>query len=201
MLHLLPVRVLLIDDDESVRRKACAWLSEAAYDVTAFANAADARQFIANAAVQIILVDLNLPDHDGVELVAELRRAAPRSAIIALVALPEPAQLIAAVRAGARDILEKPLQSAALFAALERRLADTGVAVRSEDEFNRRLGSQLRAVRSASNRTLADVATASGLSTAQLSQIELGKSATSTWTLARICHALQVRPVTLLENL
>ena len=98
-------------------------------------------------------------------------------------------------------MLEKPVQRATLLAALERQLVDMGMGVRSEEEFNRRLGARLRAMRGAADRTLNDVASACGLSSAQLSHIELGKTGTSTWSLARICSALGTPLAELLEDL
>jgi len=134
--------------------------------------------------------DRRLPEIEGVEVIAALREASPATRVIAMSAFPEVAQVIAAMRAGAGDVLEKPIQPEALRQALERQPADAGLHVRSEQDFNQRLGGQVRSVRAQAGRTLADVAEQCGLTAAQLSQIELGKTATTTWTLARIAAAL-----------
>ena len=191
MMRLIPVRVLVIDDDDAVCRKAGGWLREAACDVVTFTSATEALAHAARAAGQVAFVDLHLAGADGVEVIATLRQSAPHMRVVALCAFPDPRQIIAAVRAGARDLLEKPIQREALLAALERQLAEVGVSVRSEEEFNRRLGARLRAVRTQAERTQADVAAECGVTVAQLSQIELGKSGTSTWGLARIAAALK----------
>lgn len=201
MMRVIPVRVLVIDDDDAVCRQLSTWLTEAAYDVVTFTDPAVGLAHVKKAAGQIALVDLHLPDTDAVELMRALGRAAPRMRVLALAAFPEAAQLIAAVRAGARDILEKPIQSSALLAAIERQLVALGVCVRSEEEYNRRVGARVRAARAAVNLTLNDVAGACGLSATQLSHIELGKTATTTWSLARICSALRTTPTALLEDL
>jgi DNA-binding NtrC family response regulator len=200
MMHLIPVRALVIDDDASVCRKLAGWLTEAAVDVVTFTDAAAGLEHAKNAFSRIAMIDLRLPDVDGLEVIAKLRRVSPRSRIIAMTAFPEVAQVIAAIRAGARDILEKPIQPAALLAAIERQLGELGVSVRSEEEYNRRLGARIRAVRAEASLTLNDVSSASGLTAAQLSHIELGKTATSTWTLARICSALNTPLATLLGD-
>jgi len=201
IMRLVPVRILAIDDDESVCRKLSGWLADAAYDVMTFTSAPPALEYARKVYSHVALVDLRLPDTSTVELIETLQQAAPRTRVLGLAAFPEPAEIIAAIRAGARDILEKPLQPASLLAALERHLADMGIAVRSEDEYNRRLGSRVRTVRTAESLTLSEVAGACGLSAAQLSQIELGKTATSTWRLARICAALRIQPAALLDGL
>jgi DNA-binding NtrC family response regulator len=201
MTRLIPVRVLVVDDDDAVCRRLAGWLTEAAYDVVTFTDPAAGLEHAGKVACQLALVDLRLPQMDGVELVSALRNTTPRIRVVAMAAFPEAAQVIAAVRAGARDVLEKPIQPPALFAALDRQLAESGISVRSEEEYNRRLGARIRAVRAEANLTLNDVARACGLSAAQLSHIELGKTATSTWTLARIGSALNTPLAGLLDNL
>ena len=201
MTRLNPVRVLVIDDDESVCRKLATWLAEAAYDVVTFTDPAAGLAHVGKVACQLAVVDLRLPQMEGVKLVEALRRVTPEMRIVAMVAFPEVPQVVAAIRAGARDILEKPIQPVALLGALERQLAETGLSVRSEDEYNQRLGARIRATRAAANLTLNEVARGCGLSAAQVSHIELGRTATSTWTLARICSVLQTGPAKLLEGL
>ncbi len=201
MMRIIPVRVLVIDDDESVCRKVSGWLREAAYDAVAFTEPAAGLAHAAKAPCHLALVDLRLAGTDGVGVLAALRAAAPGMRLLAMSAFPDPPQIIAAMRAGARDLLEKPIQREPLLAAVERQLAEVGMCVRSEQEFNRRLGARVRAVRMQKEQTLADVAAGCGLTVAQLSQIELGKSATSTWGLARICCALEIPMDRLLADL
>jgi DNA-binding NtrC family response regulator len=201
MTRIIPVRVLVIDDEDALCRKAAAWLTEAGFDVATFTDPAAGLVYAQKASVQLALLDLRLPDWDGAELVAAMQRAAPQARILALAAFPDVPQVLAAVRAGARDILEKPLQAAGLLAALERQLAEGGLSVRSETDYNRRVGARIRARRAESNLTLNDVAGICSLSAAQLSQIELGKTGTSTWTLARIASALRTSPAALLDGI
>jgi DNA-binding NtrC family response regulator len=201
MMRIIPVRTLVIDDDDAVCRKVGGWLRESACDVVTFTDPDAALTHASRAPGQVGLIDLRLGGTDGVSVVAALGKAAPEMRLIAMSAFPDAKQVIAAMRAGARDLLEKPIQREALLAALERQLAEVGVQVRSEDEFNRRLGARVRSVRSQAKRTLAAVAGDCGLTVAQLSQIELGKSATSTWGLARICSALATPMDRLLRDL
>lgn len=201
MTRIIPVRVLVIDDDAAVCRQVGSWLREAACDVIAFTDPREALAQVEQVSCQVGLVDLRLTGADGADVIAELGRAAPALRVIALSAFPDAGHVIAAVRAGARDVLEKPLRQETLLAALQRQLRDAGITVRSEQEFNRRLGARLRAARSAAGLTLADVVERCGLTAAQLSQIELGKSATSTWTLARICAALETSPAAVWSGL
>jgi len=190
MAQVIPVRILVIDDDASVCRKVARWLGGDLFDVITFTDPAEGLAHARRAPCQVGLVDLRLAEADGVEVVAELRRVAPRMRLIAMGAFPDAQQVIAVMRAGARDMLQKPVQEQALREALQRQLAEAGLSMRSEGEFNRRVGTRIRVLRTQTKRTLADVASECGITAAQLSQIELGKSATSVWSLARISSAL-----------
>lgn len=183
---------MVLDDDEALVRRVRGWLEEADFEVLAYGSAAEALPALERVAIAAALVDLNLGAAEGAAVIGAVRAVAPPTRIIAMAAFPDVATVLAAVRAGANDVLEKPLQPAALLAALERQLAQIGLGARGEDDFNARLGARLRQVRQEQGQTLGSVAEAAGLSAAALSQIELGRTATSTWTLARICMALRV---------
>ncbi|MCH7870105.1 MAG: response regulator [Planctomycetes bacterium] len=186
------IRVLIVDDDDSLCRKLRGWLESALYEVTTFVRADEALPYAGRVEHELALVDLRLGEQDGVGVIEALAQASPSTCILAMTAFPEASQVIAAVRAGARDLLEKPIQQPILIETLERCLTAMGVVSRDETEFNRRLGKRLRTVRQQAERTLEQIAESVGITQAQLSQIELGKTATSTWTLARICAALRV---------
>jgi FixJ family two-component response regulator len=189
---LTPVRVLVIDDDDGVCRRLGGWLREAAFDVVAFTNAEEGLAHVRQAPCQLAIVDLLLGVTLGTDVIAQLRALAVPPRVIALAAFPEVKQVRAAMHAGATELLEKPVQREALLGAVEHELAQLGLWPRAEEELNRRVGARLRALRTAADRTLNDLAAECGLTAAQLSQIELGKSATTTWSLARICGALRL---------
>jgi DNA-binding XRE family transcriptional regulator len=116
-------------------------------------------------------------------------------------AFPRPDDVRQAIRAGARDLIEKPIKQPALFRALDRQLSEIGIAARTEQLFNVRLGARLRELREAAQRAQQDVAHDVGISPAQLSQIERGKTATTTWTLARIAGVLKIPLDSVLRDL
>jgi DNA-binding NtrC family response regulator len=188
----IPVRAIIVDDDEAVCRKLLGWLSEKAIDAVTFNQMPEALRHAQRAPAEIALVDLRMPGFDGVESVAAMRRAAPHTRIISMTAFPAAEDVLRAIRAGARDLLTKPLAAETVLEAVERQLAEMGIPARTESAFNKRLGAAVRRHRESSGRTQLDVARAAGITPAQLSQIERGKTATSTWTLARICGVLRL---------
>lgn len=195
------VRTLVIDDDEAVCRRVFGWLDAEAYEVVTFTDPWAGVERAAQGSYELALVDLRLPDADGVDVIARLRETSPRTRVVAMSAFPEADQVRRAIRAGARDLIEKPIKQSALLWALERQLAEIGIPARGEEQFNRRLGARLRRLRRDARRTQREVAEAAGITPAQLSQIELGKTATTTWTLARISGTLHVTLLSVFEEL
>lgn len=190
----IAIRTLVIDDEETVCRRIRTWLEEDDYEVEAFTDARAGIERVRAAPqnkLRLALVDLRLPDMDGAAVIREIVSLAPRMRVLAMSAFPENDGVAGALSAGARELLVKPVQRVALLDTLERHLAEMGVPGRTEAAFNRRLGARLRALRGRTGRKLIDVAQASGITPAQLSQIELGRNGVSTWTLVRICNALE----------
>jgi DNA-binding response OmpR family regulator len=201
MKNRIHVRTLVIDDDRTVCRRLLGWLEADGHQVVTFTDPLAGLEHARRTPCELALVDLRLPDTDGAEVITRLRAASPQTRIVAMSAFPQTEQVLRAIRAGARDLIEKPIQHAGLLRALQRQLAEVGIPARTERQFNRRLGARLRKVRQEARRTQQEVAKAAGITPAQLSQIELGKTATSTWTLARISGALRVTLTSLFDGL
>lgn len=193
-------RVLVLDDDEGLLRKLAAWIAAAGYDVVTFAAPSAAREHLQRAQAHIVLVDLQMPDVTPRDVIPSLAAAAPRARMIAMAAFPSVEQVTEAMRHGTRDLLEKPIQQSALLAALERQAHDLGLIARTEAELSALIGERLRVLRAAADKSQSEVAAEAGISSAQLSQIESGKSATSLWTLARLCAALDETLVRLFQE-
>lgn len=191
MTHAMRISILIVDDDEPAGRRMRQTLEEAGFDATSFTDAPAALVHAARVPPHLMLVDLALPEVDGVAAVAALRGAAPTARCVAMLAFPTVDELLAAFRGGAADVLIKPVQPPSLVAFVEAQLASAGVLARDEAALNVALGGRLRRLRQQRELTLQAVADASGITAAQLSQIELGKTATTTWTLARVCAALR----------
>ena len=116
--------VLVIEDDFSIRRLLQERLESAGLIVHAAADLAAARPALSLRDIEIVLLDLGLPDGDGVDFVRELRRWSTLPVLI-LSARHLETDKIAALDAGADDDLAKPFSSGELLArirALTRRL-------------------------------------------------------------------------------
>ena len=117
-------KIMVVEDDAPVRRLITVSLSAEDYTVVAAGTAAEAVQLAATQNPDIILLDLGLPDGDGVEVIEKVRLWT-ETPIIVISARDEDTDKIEALDAGADDYLTKPFSVAELLARLrstQRRL-------------------------------------------------------------------------------
>ncbi|MBI4061335.1 MAG: response regulator transcription factor [Elusimicrobia bacterium] len=118
-------RVLAIDDDASI----CEFYNEAlrlsGYDVECAPSAAKAREALAKRRPDIILMDIMMPEQDGISFTRELRADAKTSSIpiIVISGLADAGTLNDALLFGAVDYMVKPIDLEALKAKIERTFA------------------------------------------------------------------------------
>jgi DNA-binding response OmpR family regulator len=118
--------VLVIDDEPVIGDVVGRYLDRAGYHVAVARNGADALERAANHRPEVIVLDLMLPDIDGLEVMRRLRRDSHnRAAIILLTARGEESDRIVGLRLGADDYVVKPFSPGELVArvdALRRRI-------------------------------------------------------------------------------
>jgi len=116
-----PIKLLVVDDDPAIRRLLTRTLDRAGYTVV---EAADARAALAALAIDkpdLVLLDLGLPDRDGLELLPTLARA-PDPAVIVLTARDATDEKVAALDLGADDYVTKPFDTEELLARVRASL-------------------------------------------------------------------------------
>ncbi|MBA3898245.1 MAG: response regulator transcription factor [Sphingomonadaceae bacterium] len=123
------LKILIVDDDAHIRRLLSVTLKRGGYEPV---EASDARAALSLAAIvkpALALVDLGLPDRDGLEVVAALA-AGPGIAVLVVSAREATGEKIAALDLGAEDYVTKPFDTdellARIRAALRRRVAGAG---------------------------------------------------------------------------
>jgi DNA-binding response OmpR family regulator len=117
------MRILLVEDDRRVSMVMTSMLQRRGYEVE---QAATATAALAAAPCELVLLDLNLPDGDGLHVCRELRARNADLGIIAVTARGEERDRVAGLRSGADDYVVKPFSMAELQAridALLRRVA------------------------------------------------------------------------------
>ena len=102
------MNVLIVEDERVLREGLSDLLSAAGHEVTAHANGRDAVDAGTQEGFDLVLLDLMLPDIDGVEVCRRLRRARPSLHILMLTARGSEDDKVAGLEAGADDYLTKP---------------------------------------------------------------------------------------------
>lgn len=125
------IRVLVVDDDLHIRRLLQSTLSRGRYETAEATTAAEALEQAAKLRPDAILLDLGLPDRDGLEIIHLLRRQSSVP-ILVISARDATDQKVAALDLGADDYVTKPFDSdevlARLRASLRNKLAGQGVS-------------------------------------------------------------------------
>ena len=121
------VRVLVVDDQRLVR-EGIASLLGIQPGIEVIGTAADGREAVERAlalAPDVVLMDVRMPEMDGVDAVAVLARRAPNCRVVMLTTFDDEEYVVQALRAGAAGYLLKDLPAAELAEAV--RLANAGV--------------------------------------------------------------------------
>ena len=122
-----PPLLLLVEDDESIGAHLVGALEGQGYPVQWAKTAAQARHLVdAAPPPDLVLLDLGLPDLDGVALCRLLRQQLPDAVIVALTARDTEVDVIVTLEAGADDYLVKPFRFAELLARLRAHLRRGG---------------------------------------------------------------------------
>lgn len=118
----LHANVAVVDDDPSVRQALVRLLRTQGHCIQTFACAQELLQYGGIADIGCLLLDMHLPDLDGLELQAALERLEPAPAIVFLTGYGDIPTTVRAMRAGAVDFLTKPCGDDVLFDAVARAL-------------------------------------------------------------------------------
>jgi CheY-like chemotaxis protein len=116
-------RILLVDDDSTVRDSLNDVLVGEGYCVIPAENGQHALDLVEKSSVDLVLLDLNMPVKNGWDTFEQLTREHPLIPII--IATARPNQLFTALSAGAGALLEKPMEIPTLLRTMERLLAES----------------------------------------------------------------------------
>ena len=122
----MPKTILVVDDNDGVRRVISEILRVEGYLIESAASGAEALEAIRRIEPDVIVLDMMMPDMAGVEALRTVRREGVRSRIVAVSGMSY--LLEAAKRAGADEILLKPMSPQDLVAAIERVLGTGATA-------------------------------------------------------------------------
>jgi DNA-binding response OmpR family regulator len=123
------MRLLVIEDEPRIAEILREALEHAEFTVDAVANCGDARAAVDVTAYDAVVLDLGLPDGDGIVLLRELRRAGNQVPILVLTARDAVEDRVGGLDAGADDYLVKPFAMAEVIARVKALLRRPGGAL------------------------------------------------------------------------
>ena len=133
----VPQSVLVIEDEQSIASFVSLYLKNAGYTVRAATTGSSALNAVAAETPSLILLDLNLPDMDGIEICRRIRKSSDVP-ILMLTARDEDVDKIIGLEVGADDYLTKPFNPRELVARVK------AVLRRSSSERRRDGGEEIR---------------------------------------------------------
>ena len=114
--------ILLVDDDERLRNAAGKVLASEGYHVVSAASGREAVEALKQEAFGLVVSDLRLPDLDGIALLKQTRELLPEAEVVMITGHGSIETAVEAMRLGAYDFIEKPLDSAALLKTVAKAL-------------------------------------------------------------------------------
>jgi two-component system OmpR family response regulator len=120
-----PAHLLIVDDDAEIRSLVVSHLSREGYSLSEAGDVATIRHHLNNAPIDLIVLDLNLPDGDGLSLCRELRAEGHYGAIIMVTARDSAIDRVLGLELGADDYLTKPFEPRELTARIRNLLRRT----------------------------------------------------------------------------
>jgi FixJ family two-component response regulator len=132
----MPIKVAIIDDDESARKSLARLMKSAGISAVTFSSAGEFLEAAKDSQVDCAVTDLRMPDVDGIKLQQALAQIVPHLAIVFVTGHGDVPAGIKAMKGGAVDFLEKPVDDDALLDAVRRAAERSRKAQASRAEFD-----------------------------------------------------------------
>src|SRR5438309_6993470 len=135
--------ILLVEDKESLRRVLRLTLENAGYSVTEAADAREAMREIARVPHRVVLTDLRMPNGSGLDVLRASKEADADVPVIVMTAYGSVDEAVQAMKDGAHDFLQKPVDSNHLLLLVERALEQARLRTENlllREEWSKRYG-------------------------------------------------------------
>jgi two-component system chemotaxis response regulator CheY len=121
--ELVVAKVMVVDDAAFMRLRACKVLQDNGHEVVQAENGADAVRQYAEHRPDAVLMDITMPEMDGLAALKEIKKLDPAARVAMVTAMGQQAIVMEALRAGAKDFVLKPFQPDRVLGALQKLLA------------------------------------------------------------------------------
>src|SRR5688572_19030678 len=135
--------ILLVEDKESLRQMLSLTLQNAGYTVDEACDGAEARRKLNDARYKLVITDLKMPRADGLEVLRAAKAADPDNTVIVLTAYGTIDEAVQAMKEGAYEFLQKPVDSRHLLLMVQRATEEARMRAENvllREEYSRRYG-------------------------------------------------------------
>jgi DNA-binding NtrC family response regulator len=116
------VRILIVDDDENIRKVVLAILEDKGYNVESAGTAKEAIEKTKRKFYNLALIDIRLPDMEGIELLTKMRDTTPRMRKVIITGYPTLQNAVDAVNKGADAYIVKPFDVEKVLNTIDQQL-------------------------------------------------------------------------------
>ncbi|MEW6419869.1 MAG: response regulator [Nitrospirota bacterium] len=116
------VRVLVIDDEDIVLKSCYRVLTPEGYDVKMATKGLDGLQMLKNDKYDVVLVDVKMPDMDGIEVLRRIKKEWPDIPVIIITGYSAISDAVFAIKLGAYDYIEKPFAPDTILSSVKKAL-------------------------------------------------------------------------------
>lgn len=113
-------KILIVDDAAFMRMRCSKLLTDNNYEVVEAENGVQAIEKYREHRPNAVLMDITMPEMDGLEALKEIRRLDPEARIAMVTAMGQQTIVIEALKAGAKDFVIKPFQADRVLAAVKK---------------------------------------------------------------------------------
>ena len=115
-------KILIVDDAEFLRVRISKMLSGDGFEVTEAENGARAVEMYKGTRPDVVLMDVTMPEMDGLTALKEIRGYDPKARVVMLTALGQESVVLEAIKSGARDFIVKPFERDRVMNAIQKLL-------------------------------------------------------------------------------
>jgi len=180
-----PLSVAVVDDDAELRRLLRRALETAGYEVVEGGDGRDAVELARTRSLDAMVLDVRMPEMSGLDALADIKVGQPEIVVILLTAFIDVRDAVAAIKSGAHDYLEKPIDLDELVVAVDEAL---GVAREELPDIENEVLSLPRGIVAESPAMLAVFRESSRVAPTDTTVLIMGDSGTGKEVVARYIH-------------